>query len=257
MIFTAALITNVLIVIMLYKYSRLFDLSVYVYITGGLYLVSMNGIRQCLAAAIIFTSTKFLFEGKFGKYLLVILLASTFHLSALILIPIYFLVRYKAWSKSTIILLLSSIVIVIGFEQFSTFLFTAIEETQYGHYESFTEGGANIIRVVVFAAPMVIAYLGRDKLRAIFPESDIVVNMSIIGLLFMIISTQNWIFARFAIYFNLYQIVLVSWIVKLFKEKDQKFIYYIIVIFYFLYYYYENVISLNIEYRSEIITLFS
>ena len=44
MIFTTALITNVLIIIVLYKYSRLFELSTFVYITGGLHLVSMNGI---------------------------------------------------------------------------------------------------------------------------------------------------------------------------------------------------------------------
>ena len=52
--------------------------------------------------------------------------------------------------------------------------------------------------------------------------------MAIIGLMFMIISTQNWIFARFSIYFNLYQLILISWVVKLFHEKDQRFIYYAI-----------------------------
>ena len=32
-------------------------------------LVSMNGIRQVLAAAIIFTATKYLIEGNWIKYL--------------------------------------------------------------------------------------------------------------------------------------------------------------------------------------------
>ena len=63
LIFTTALITNVLIVIILYKYSRMFELSIYVYITSGLYTVSMNGIRQSLAAAIIFAATKYILDG--------------------------------------------------------------------------------------------------------------------------------------------------------------------------------------------------
>ena len=35
--------------------------------------------------------------------------------------------------------------------------------------QSFNEGGANMIRVAVDACHLVIAYLGREKLREIFP----------------------------------------------------------------------------------------
>ncbi|PGL70323.1 EpsG family protein [Bacillus sp. AFS055030] len=250
MIFITAMITNILIVAVLYNYSRIFEISMYVYITGGLFLVSMNGIRQVLAASIAFTGIKFLMEGSWKKYIPIILLASLFHQSALILIPIYFIVRFKAWSKITIALVLLSIVIVIGYSQFSSILFSAIQETQYGGYQNFNEGGASSIRVVVNAVPLLIAYLGRDYLREIFPKSDIVVNMTLLGFIFMIIATQNWIFARFSIYFSLYQLILISWIIKLFKDKDQKLIYYGIIVFYFIYYYYESVVSLNIIYES-------
>lgn len=250
LIFTTAVITNVLIIIGLYKYSRLFELSIYVYITGGLFLVTMNGIKQCLATAIIFTATKYLIEGNWIKYILVVVLASFFHQSALILIPIYFLVRYRAWSKATLILLIISILIVLGFNEFSKVLFSAIEDSQYGVYSNFNEGGANILRVIVFAVPLVIAFFGREKLREIYPESDFIVNMAIVGLSFMIISTGNWIFARFNIYFELYQIILVSWIVKVFREKDQKLVYYAILLCYFAYYYYECVINFNLVYKS-------
>jgi transmembrane protein EpsG len=251
LIFTTAIITNILIILVLYKYSRMFELSTYVYITGGLFLVTMNGMRECLAAAIIFTATKFLIEGSWKRYMLVVLLASTFHESALVLIPIYFMVRSKAWSKTTFVLLSFSILIVLGFDKFSAVLFSAIKDTDFGHYQSFNEGGANIFRVAVDGVPIAIAYFGRDKLRRIFPESDYIVNMSIIGFVFMIISTQNWIFARFSIYFSLYQLILISWIIKLFCEKDQRLVYYVLLICYLLYYYYESVVSLNIIYNSD------
>lgn len=251
LIFITAIITNILIVLVLYKYSRMFELSTYVYITGGLYLVSMNGMRQCLAAAIIFTATKYLIEGNWIKFILVVLFASTFHESALVLIPIYFMVRFKAWSKATFVLLLFSIVIVLGFDKFSSILFSTIKDTEFGHYQNFNEGGASVFRVAVNGVPLIIAYFGREKLRKIFPESDYIVNMSIIGFIFMIISTQNWIFARFSIYFSLYQLILISWIVKLFREKDQRVIYYGLLICYLLYYYYESVVSLNIIYKSD------
>ncbi|PEA20198.1 capsular biosynthesis protein [Bacillus cereus] len=250
LIFITALTTNILIVAVLYKYSRMIELSLYVYIASGMYLVSMNGLRQYLAAAIIFTATKYILNGNWKKYFLIVLFASTFHQSALVLIPIYFLVRRKAWSTITFILLFIAVLIVLGFNQFAEVFFATIGDTQYGHYKDFQEGGANIIRVAVEATPLILAFIGRHKLRELFPQSDYIVNMALLGLIFMIISTQNWIFARFSIYFGLYQLILISWVVKLFSKKDRKFVYYSILICYFIYFVYEHIITLGIVYKS-------
>lgn len=255
LILITALITNLLIVLVLYKYSRLVELSLYVYITGGLFLVSMNGMRQLLAAAIAFTAIKFLIDGSFFRYALIVIFASFFHQSALILLPMYFLVRFKAWSKTAIVFISFSVIVVLGYEQFTALLFTALEDSQYSAYDEFAEGGANIIRVVVEASPLFVAFLGRKKLQKIFSNSDFIVNMSLVGLVFMVFSTQEWIFARVSIYFQLYQLILISWLPKLFREKDQKIIYLILIISYFAFYYYEAVITLKINYVSDFLTL--
>lgn len=255
LIFVTALITNILIVSVFYKYSRLFEISLYVYITAGMFLVSMNGIRQFLAAAIIFAATKYIMSGSWKKYVLIILLASTIHQSALVLIPIYFIVRRKAWTKESYLLIFFAILLVAGFNQFSSILFSVIEDTKYSEYSGINEGGANILRVFIHAIPVVLAYLGRDKLKEIYPNSDYIVNLALINLIIMMIATQNWIFARFNIYFGLYNILLLSWIVKVFTKKDQKLVYFSIMIFYFIYFYYEHVISLSIRYGSDYISL--
>lgn len=254
LIFTTALITNLLIILVLYKYSRLLEISLYVYITSGLFLVSMNGIRQFLAAAIIFAATKYILDGSWKRFFLVVIIASTFHQSALVFIPIYFLVRSKAWTKTTFSLLLVAVILVIGYNQFTELLFSAIGDSQYGHYQNFNEGGANILRVVVYGAPLIIAFLGREKLRLLFPKSDYIVNLSLLNVFFMVIASQNWIFARFTIYFGLYQLILIGWVIKLFREKDQKLIYYALLLCYLIYFYYEQVIALNIIYRSDFIS---
>ncbi|MGO4496776.1 EpsG family protein [Paenibacillus sp. 2RAB27] len=253
LVFVVALLTNVLVFITLYNYSRLFELSLYIYITSGMFLMSMNGIRQFLAAAIVFSATKYLFSGDWKKYILIILLAAQFHQSALILIPIYFIVRRKAWTWVTTSLLFVAILIVIGFNQFSSALFSVLENSQYSEYQNFSEGGTNILRVAVSAVPILFAYLGRHKLRSLFPQSDYVVNMCLLAFVFMVISTQNWIFARFTFYFGLYIPLLLSWIVHLFAVREQKLIYYLIIVFYFIYYFYENVIALKIVYHSNFI----
>ncbi|WP_028611943.1 EpsG family protein [Paenibacillus harenae] len=251
LLFVTAMITNLLIVAVLYKYSRQLDLSLYIYITSGAFIVSMNGVRQFLAAAMVFAVTKSLFDGKWKTYMLVVLFASFIHQSALIMIPLYFIVRRKAWTGVTFLFLFLAILVVMGFQQFSELLFSALKDTQYGDYASFEEGGASVLRVIVLGLPLIIAFLGREKLRLIFPKSDIIVNLTIVGFALMVISTQNWIFARMNIYFSLYQLILIGWLVKVFRPKDQKFIYLAILVFYFLYFYFENEMILGLRYTSD------
>ena len=71
LVFIVAFLTTVLIVTVFYHYSKLFELSTYVYITGGAFLVAMNGLRQMLAAAICFVAIKYLLNGNFIKYSLI------------------------------------------------------------------------------------------------------------------------------------------------------------------------------------------
>ncbi|MEY2192761.1 EpsG family protein [Neobacillus sp. BF23-41] len=255
LIFTVALITNMLIVLVLYKYSRMVELSLFTYIAAGMYTVSMNGIRQYLAAAIIFAATRYILNGNWKLFLIVVLLGSTIHQTALIFIPIYFIVRREAWSKVTFALLGVAVLLAAGFNQFSDLLFNALDDTQYGHYSNFSEGGASMMRVAVTGAPLIVAFFGRNKLRELWPKSDYIVNLTLLGLVFMVISSQNWIFARFNIYFGLYSLILISWIIKLFSKRDRRFIYYGLLCCYLIYFYYENVLSLNIIYKSDYINL--
>lgn len=251
LVFTTALMTNVLIVLVLANYSRAIELSLFVYIALGMFTVSMNGIRQSLAAAIIFAGTKYLLNGDWKKFMFLVLLAATFHRTALIFIPVYFIVRRKAWTKVTFMLLLIAVVIAFQFETFQQLLFNALNDTQYGHYSHFNEGGASMLRAAVTGVPLFIAFLGRKKLRELWPKSDTIVNLALLGFVFMVVATQNWIFARFDIYFGLFGLILISWITQLFVGRDRQFVYYGMIVCYFIFFYYEQVITLGIDYRSD------
>ncbi|MCL6458250.1 MAG: EpsG family protein, partial [Gorillibacterium sp.] len=74
---------------------------------------------------------------------------------------------------------------------------------------------------------------------------------SLLSLIFMIIATQNWIFARMTIYFSLYQLIMITWMVKSFYRKDQKLVYLAILVFYFIFFLYDNVFILQLQYQSD------
>lgn len=77
------------------KYDDDLFIGTLLFLEAGIFFTSFNLMRQCLAASIIVLGSGFLYERKTWQYMLVILLASTFHISALIMIPFYFLSTFK------------------------------------------------------------------------------------------------------------------------------------------------------------------
>ena len=87
-----------------------------------------NGVRQFAAVTIIFASTKFMLEKKWVPTILMILLASTMHQSALVMIPIVIIVQGKAWNKRTILFLSAALVAVTFVNQFTSILDNMMQE---------------------------------------------------------------------------------------------------------------------------------
>lgn len=68
--------------------SENITLSIILFITLGYYFNAMNGVRQFMAIAISFYAMKYLNRNKVFQYCIFIMVASLFHISVLILIPL-------------------------------------------------------------------------------------------------------------------------------------------------------------------------
>lgn len=252
LIFIVALITNLLNVVMFNKYRSFLELQIYIYITSGYYIVTMNGIRQCLAAALLFACTDLIIKGNFKIYCIFVILISTFHQSALMLIPIYFIVRQEAWSKKMMIFIAISVVVFLGYNIISPLIFKVLDSTSYHNYSEFNEGGSSIIRTIVNTVPVVLAYIKRKELKEEWPESNIFVNMSILNVIFVAFGMFNWIFNRFTLYLQLYNFVLIPFIIsKCFKGKERRILYLGVIVCYFFFFYYEQVIGMRMTYPTK------
>ena len=252
LIFVCAVITNLLNVIMFNKYRTYLELQVYIYITSGYYFVTMNGIRQCIAAALLFICTPLIIRRKFFPYCICVLLISTFHQSALALITIYFVVGEEAWSKRMIQFMVIALVGIICYQVISPLIFKALANTTYGQYGSSTEGGSSLMRTIVNAVPVVLAYLKRKELADNWPIKDVFVNMSIINLIFVALGMFNWIFNRFTLYLQLYNFVLIPAVIKYgCKGKERRLIYFAVIVCYFIFMYYEQVIGMGMKYSTD------
>lgn len=254
LIIVTSIITNLLNVLGFYFYKSYFELQIYMFITSGYYIVTMNGIRQSMAAAFLFVFCKLIEKEKLMQYSIVVLIASTFHQSALIMIPLYFIVRSKAWSKTTLSIIIVSCIGFIFFSQLFPVLLEILQDTNYGYYAEHTADmqGSSFMRVIVNMVPVVLAYLKRKELNEKWSNSNIFINFAIINVIFTAFGMYNWIFNRFTIYFQLYNFVLIPYIIKnCFQGKEKRLMYLLLLICYFFFFYYEQVIGLKTYYATK------
>ncbi len=249
-IIISAVVTLVSIFIVFYRYSEYIELAIFYFITMGCYLVTMNGIRQYLVSAILFLAFPWIIKKKWYLYIPLVLILSTCHVSALIFLIIYFVGNKKAWGGWT------KTIIVLGVGLFITYPVTGpmiadlLGETQYGHYGGalISEGsGANVIRIFVYAVPVILSYMGRKnkKISEKFGY-NLIVNLSVLNLIFMLLANKYWLYARFNMYFNSYAILLLCWEVKyLFRENNRKIVYISSIILFAIYYWYDMAVSLG------------
>lgn len=98
---------------------------------------SITGHRQTIATASVLFAFEFLKKRKFFPFLIIILTASTIHISCLIFIPFYFLANIKSPRLILSIILLMFPILYLN-SGFITSLFYGFvpQYEQYGHYEN-------------------------------------------------------------------------------------------------------------------------
>ncbi|WP_216696887.1 EpsG family protein [Anaerostipes faecalis] len=230
------------------KYSCNYVISVFLFLSSSDYISWMyNGIRQFTAVAITFACIGLILEDKKIKFIIFVLIASTMHQSALLLIPFIFIVKGDAWNKRTVLFIIAILLAIAFIGKFTSILDSGLADTQYKNvvsdWQEAQDDGTNVLRVLVYAVPTVLSYIGR---KIIWEENDslinLCVNMSIISTGFYVISmfTSGIFIGRIPIYFSLYNYILLPWEIEhLFTEKSQKIVYLGLIGFYLLFYYYQ------------------
>lgn len=244
-----AIIQAFLLFSILRKYSCNYMASVFLFVASTDYLSWMhNGIRQFTAVTIIFFATKLMLEKKYIRMILVIIFASFFHQSALLMIPIVFITQGKAWNASTILIILAALIAIVYVDQFTQILDQLLVDTQYTNvvsdWQSWQDNGTNPIRVLVYSIPTILSIIGYKYIKV---EEDAVinmcVNMSIVstGLYLVSMFTSGIFIGRLPIYVSLYaNCILLPWEIEhIFEAKSSRIVYGLMVIAYLLFYYYQ------------------
>lgn len=230
------------------KYSTNFLLCMFMFVISTDYLSWMfNGMRQFIAVCMILLCFGLLLRKKYVLTIFVILLASTIHASALIMIPLIFVIQGRAWNWKTLILVLGVGAAILLIDPFTAFLDAALSETQYSDLVTNdiwkNDDGTNILRALFYSIPAILSLIGRRIVaRENSPVINLCVNCSICTAILYLLSvfSSGIYIGRLPIYTTLQGYVAVPWLIDhMFTKQSARIVVGGLICGYLAFFYYQ------------------
>lgn len=217
---TIAIIIYVPIFKFIYDYSENPLISVLVYFAFGCFGYSLGIFRQMIALSICATGFKHVMNRNFLKYLFYIIFAMTFHTTAIIALPIYWIKKIKISNKliiffavEIIFLLFSRYIVMLSIRLFSNY-------SSYINSKYDNQGGSYIMLFllnIIFILAYYRYYINKEKLNNVI---DVSVKITMIAILIQVLSYSMEIFGRLVPYYSIYLVVLIPDLVNSFMKKN-------------------------------------
>ena len=223
-----------------------YSMAVFLYfISTDFYQWNFHGLRQGLASALVFLASFFLFEKRYVRFAVFMLVAISIHESSIVFLIALLVINQPPWSRRSMYVVVGFALAILFLSQFTNVLENLLEDTNYNNVVRQVEkdDGVNVLRVLVYAVPYIIATVFNKDVRE---EGDVVVNFSVnmclFGTAFYVLGmfTSGIYIGRLPIYFTYWNYVLLSWeLDRLFDKKGYKvLIIFLMIGFYFYYNYY-------------------
>ena len=270
-LFIIAIFCVACIWICFYKHSDSFTFSVFLYFGTTAFAWLFNGMRQYIAVSALFLMFPLVIKTgdrkkdfwRFVLFILFDLFLATFHFSALIAIPLFFLCRGRLFGR---LHMLAIAIITIGstmVDPVVNFVNEVFGDTQYsGVIEDMNYAeGSNVIRLIVACVPVFLAVYRLRRVKEMNdPTFNFCLNMSLFNVCLMVPATiiSGNQFARIAEYCNMFNLLLYPMVVdRLYAGKVNKLLKIAIVAVYVFWFYYQMDVTSGGEYSSRIIGTFS
>lgn len=228
------------------KYTSNILLSVYFFITMGVYTFTMAAIKQTTAVAFLLLATDCAMRGKKISFLGWVFIAELFHPYAFIYLIVAVLF-FKPWTIKSYILLLGTVCVSMSLSVFIEGIFVMTDSMGYSYdANSFTGDGVNIFRVLVVWVPVLLSFLAQKFLKKCEDNNkNLILNMTMVNAMIMFLGlfgTANY-FARLANYFLIFQSLALPWIFRFYKKSSRNLLVIGSVFCYAIYFYYQMVLA--------------
>lgn len=241
--FICAVIINAFMMNFIKKNTDLNDLGFFLFITLYLYYSSLNIMRQWISIVIFLYALKYAFDRKLAKYVLTVLLSASFHPSAFLMLPLYFLLDLKVNIKNILIVITSTFIVGIQFERI---IFSIAKRVPFLNASSYIRyfdgrfaesGGGGWAYSIILILAFILMIIYKKSYAKFIQNADNHFVLMGIASVFSLFSPINMIFSRIQLYLMPIVLVTLPNIIKIQRPKERILFYIIIVVFGLLYMY--------------------
>ena len=249
------LVATFQIVCMVYtfrRYSPNFWLSIFLFVASTDYISWMqNGMRQFTAVCMTFAAFDLMIRRRYGLFTVVVLLASTIHGSALLMLPLAYIMQGPALNRKTMLTIAGAALCIPFIDRLTPVLEMLMADTQYSDLMTnelwSSDDGTNIIRVIVYSAPALVVFFGRRYVvNSTDPAINQCINASILTMSIYLVSmvTSGIYVGRLPIYTTLHGYMILPWVIdQVFEKSSARLIKLLMVGLYLAFFYYQMSIT--------------
>lgn len=258
--FFPAFLSSFAVIKLFKKYSVDPAFSLLIFFSIGTYVMYIAALKQCLAMFFLLLALPYAIDRKYIRFYLLVFVAVLFHTHAFMfaIIPLLF---GKPWGKVSLLFLAAALFAMATYDAtLGAFMnYAQSMGALVAEIEVFDNNSINVLRVVVYWIPAIMALVFR---RRLFSDSaraeNLFVNMSLISAFILtigLVQAAN-LFARMAAYFEIATAVALPWMIKnVFTKRSARLVTTCAVVLYFGYFMYEFGVSKDFGGNYSAITL--
>lgn len=200
-------------------------MSIWLYITLGIFQTQMNMSRNAIGILICYLGLKYIEERSFAKYILCILLAMLFHTSSILFIPFYWLAgRVKLTPKMLRRILIAAIALGFSFSVFKPFLVTSLPFGFGRYFGNNTQKFSSLLVGVFHVVLLLLTWLltERTHRREAVEDEYVGMWMFVGNIFFFCVGYDVAAASRMAALFGPYLIVLIPNLLQKGIRSDRK-----------------------------------
>ena len=227
---SVAMITLSFTFLAIYQQSKYIPFSIILYFLSTAYFNSLNQLRQAIAMSIFLFAAKHIWTREWKKYVLWIIVAMGFHISALIYIPVYFLYGWRAEIKKHIVLFGA---VLISLPILKVVIIALIKLTPYAWYfdSSYSSNDFLIAGFLISLALLVFMeyynYCGNTKDDMVF---HFMVNMQWLSVVSLVCTAFVPQVSRISTALEIISILTIPKMVLLEKKRNQRIVIYCLMV---------------------------
>lgn len=192
-----------------------------------LFLIHLSSLRQTIAICIFLCATYFIVKRSFFGYALMIILAMNFHISAVALLPLYFVINDKKVTLKQIIFIFSGIAILILTPLIDIIINSVLPYFPGNYTYYYDNDTGNSLRATLLSSVyLIVIGCNLHKLKG---KELIYGKLSLIATTLSVLAFKISMLTRIGMYFDIFLIVTIPMILNKIDNKIIKVLIFLLI----------------------------